>query len=556
MDPIEQMRSRAAQPVTSDPRPLTDREKEDRAMAAMQEAIAKEGGVRSVYDELEQKKFQTAGDMYTAASFGSALLSSGFWTNDIPSNVRTSLGNAMALFAGFASDAVGAAVAIRAADPMAAGARELLGINSAWDAFGQIPWNSADLAETFGGDVNHPSFIINSLITPGPEELAHLAPAAKATVIGMIGNQNAGMKYGRMFDFLKKRREGNVPNYDAKTFQETKWFTGADGLPRIILSDADASLRMDNIKGNAKVLAAIKKFPEGSNDVFNFRVKDILIHDKVLEAYPELANMQINIAIQWDNAGNLVFKNPNKIPEFRGETKMAGNEIRGIVTHNLDNAEDLLETVLHELGHTIQTIEGFQNGGSAVISKNAINQLIGTSRGSEILGLIDDGIDSIDGLAKEMDKLGYTEKQIRKSLTDPFINQYMLADDVARGAAKWEMQLQHNRNKNDIVHLLDYLGIADAEASNKLATQLGNLIESPKLLKELEFQAYENLLGEAEVRLLPLTMKMTQDEIDNALRPLNPQIDAPGIDPNIKISLGNPEKKLQPGQAQVAQVGK
>lgn len=114
--------------------------------------------------------------------------------------------------------------------------------------------------------------------------------------------------------------------------RQTGWFRGTDGEWRFEISDADAELTIAGEDGSV---------PTGP-----FELMDILKHDRLYAAYPDLGTMSVRIAD--DVQANGLYS-----PDTDSISLKAGR-----------SAEEILSTLLHEIQHALQSREGFARGGS------------------------------------------------------------------------------------------------------------------------------------------------------------------------------------------------
>ncbi|MEX0385882.1 DUF7178 family protein [Spiribacter onubensis] len=140
----------------------------------------------------------------------------------------------------------------------------------------------------------------------------------------------------------EKMRARNTPNH--VVFRDTGWFQGADGMMRYEISDDDAKLMVD------------------STDKRFYRLHEVLSHPRLYAAYPELRNAIVHV--RGMNGANGRYRRGSRIIELAPREQPA----------------DMLSTLLHEVQHAIQAIEGFAVGGNSSESvwssiKNAMESL-------------------------------------------------------------------------------------------------------------------------------------------------------------------------------------
>ena len=141
----------------------------------------------------------------------------------------------------------------------------------------------------------------------------------------------------------KKALENGYPKEEIR--QLTGWFQGADGKWRFEISDKDAFVNTNIFNNRSYVL------------------EDVLVHDKLYEAYPELARVETSVDEDLKDTPTMAalvysyedrYNNPTSLP-FKLK----------INPDALSKSSDELKSILlHEVQHMIQRLEGFATGGS------------------------------------------------------------------------------------------------------------------------------------------------------------------------------------------------
>ena len=159
--------------------------------------------------------------------------------------------------------------------------------------------------------------------------------------------------------------------------KETGWFKGVDGKWRFEISDKDAKLKVDmkpfskedinELNKNFNIMAASteekgflfsekerNEAREKNREIFQknglenmiYYAEDILLHEKLFSAYPNLKNV---------------------IVRFETDSSYAGSYYEYVIKVNIqenNTPEKLRKTLLHELQHAIQEEENFARGGN------------------------------------------------------------------------------------------------------------------------------------------------------------------------------------------------
>lgn len=157
----------------------------------------------------------------------------------------------------------------------------------------------------------------------------------KYSIAGEKGMQNAirsdvsNLELERNYNKAQQMQKNGIDNETIR--QSTSWFQDKNGDWKFEFSDKDMSLRKIRIEEEK-----------------NYKLKDILEHDTLFTAYPELENY--NVKFEKMNAGGAFRKTKNLI-------RINSNKL------NLKNSKTAIEgTIIHEIQHAIQSIEGFEEG--------------------------------------------------------------------------------------------------------------------------------------------------------------------------------------------------
>jgi len=157
-----------------------------------------------------------------------------------------------------------------------------------------------------------------------------------------FGGYNAALTANR--DMFFRANDLENQKVDSETIrQETGWVRGADKEWRFEISDFEAYMKLSPEKLESVLLNSKKPVV----------LSDILGHDNLYAAYPEIANIEIVVSLNKGNAVYMKAKDGN--PAYIG---LSFDAIRDGV---FDGA---LIGLLHEIQHDIQKTEGFAPGGS------------------------------------------------------------------------------------------------------------------------------------------------------------------------------------------------
>jgi hypothetical protein len=125
--------------------------------------------------------------------------------------------------------------------------------------------------------------------------------------------------------------------------QQTGWFKGVDGKWRYEIDDSGASLQNMRMEDGLAMRAT--------------SLETILDHPALFAAYPALRDMDVQITIDPDGQEGGSFERGSA-----GDSKTFGRQPE--IKVNARTEEKALSTLLHEIQHGIQNVEGFASGGS------------------------------------------------------------------------------------------------------------------------------------------------------------------------------------------------
>ena len=237
--------------------------------------------------------------------------------------------------------------------------------------------------------------------------------------------------------------------------RETGWFEGPDKHWRFEISDHQAAIRPAR-EWKAKAEAG------------TMQLSDLLAHDELFAAYPALKEMSVEFG---DGHGarasmfagemlidRMVFS-PDRMDAEAGEIARAS----------------LLETVLHEVQHEIQTKEGFANGGTWTNAFADPRMRPGSTRQS----------------------LQVAQRLLSERITS--ISQPLTVEDYAKNA--WGSERVTTEIKDAYAQYLKDMRLAVARPENQVAAQ-----------KWAAYEWYRRLAGEVEARNVSARAVMTPDE--------------------------------------------
>lgn len=173
-------------------------------------------------------------------------------------------------------------------------------------------------------------------------------PAPKGSLRMFAGRNAKTADLGALKKAQEMADNGAAP---ARIWTETGWFKGADDQWRFEIDDSDA---------------AIGRFPTEKQLKNRSGIQQTLKHDKLFEAYPELAEIPLRPAYGGNFKGSFRRGDdgqPDKIMLDVLENKMTAYP--ALTAGAKQQAKESMgSTLLHELQHAIQKREGFARGGN------------------------------------------------------------------------------------------------------------------------------------------------------------------------------------------------
>lgn len=242
--------------------------------------------------------------------------------------------------------------------------------------------------------------------------------------------------------------------------QQTGWFLGADDKWRFEISDKDAEF-IENPKLNRTI--------EDGSVVWRATLKDILKHDKLYQAYPQIADIEI-----------MMTSSDASLKGVTIEDKI------GLNTRLLNTPKEAIKTLMHEVQHIIQSIEGFSSGGSSSADfikeiKKHLKISAEASRDSERLEYFEKKLGSKQKAKDLLQKEWIANKALQKSFDE--------MGDISPEAEK---------TNDEYLKLVEEYGLTSEEMReswNTPSLKKYNLLSSMS-----DGEVYERIYGEIEAR--------------------------------------------------------
>ena len=257
-----------------------------------------------------------------------------------------------------------------------------------------------------------------------------LSELTEMTQGGLLGMAEVGMFVGAgskafdkamAFTASKLEKKGVSPQ---EIWKETGTVRGPDGQWRQEISDKEAFIKGNKPFEDVIMGAYDRGVLETGNQLYKTNVGDVMYHNPLKQAYPELMGIETQMMRKGSNARGSLAKD------------IMNNEQILQVRKDL-SPEEARSTMLHELQHGIQESEGFAAGGNA----ETMDRLIGKAKERDFLikqsnewksanDLVNNVYDKYFAGQLNLDELKLAEKQLQEQY--PILREQITASDTAR----------------------------------------------------------------------------------------------------------------------------
>lgn len=164
-------------------------------------------------------------------------------------------------------------------------------------------------------------------------------------LVGLNNMQDSNFRRSGLSNYQKALDMKNQGIDNETIRQRTKWFQDRNGDWKFEIDDSSLTINNNILQKNQ-----------------TYKLGNIINHDLLFKLYPELANYDVRFANRKNN----------------GSYNDAHKRIN-ISNRYLENAnyKELKGTLIHEIQHAIQHIEGFETGTSSILSKKAYYENLG-----------------------------------------------------------------------------------------------------------------------------------------------------------------------------------
>jgi hypothetical protein len=291
--------------------------------------------------------------------------------------------------------------------------------------------NPVESLQQIVGNANDRAGLLNKMtyaaanegIGYGPEtqKLAGLLAESYNPVGMFIGAGSKAFDKSMAFTATKLEKKGLSPQ---EIWKETGTVRGPDGQWRQEISDKESFVKGTKPFEDVIMGAYDRGVLKTGNQLYKTTVEDVMYHNPLKEAYPELMGTETRMLRKGSDARGSLRKdvmNKQQVLEVRKDLP----------------PEDARSTMLHELQHGIQESEGFAAGGNA----ETMDRLIGKAKERDFLikqsdewksanDLVNNVYDKYFAGQLNLNELKVAEKELQKQY--PILREQITASDTAR----------------------------------------------------------------------------------------------------------------------------
>lgn len=344
--------------------------------------------------------------------------------------------------------------------------------------------------------------------------------------VGRSGAQRLDMADRAMtrLNNLHVAREMEEQGKDAKAVKmATGWERGKDGKWRYEISDEnyrfdrsgltkfwrdnpvpkemrDLVLKKGRTEEETKRLEDyIKERQEKMKDFMDHQLvitlEDVIAHDELFKAYPQLKNIKVTFT---DTNSNNYDRSKGTLYGYYDDRN---KEI--VINKNLMNSEKR-STLIHEIQHAIQYIEGFAKGGNPSTTKQAVDDVVNNAKiwGYKL---------ELDGVAKDHPEHADSEQELLYDILFDYLGYEN--DGQAEYNARKDGWIPEENLRKQAFKI--FQGRINGEAYEKAYEKyIGRMQErgSTQFWNGTPFELYKRLAGETEARNVQTRLRFTEEQ--------------------------------------------
>ncbi|MCK5019004.1 MAG: hypothetical protein KAS32_18230, partial [Candidatus Peribacteraceae bacterium] len=350
----------------------------------------------------------------------------------------------------------------------------------------------------------------------------HLDKVTLGREVGAIGGAKAATaNKAKLSLAIALDKKGERPD---NILADTGWFKPRDGKWRFFITDKDMKLqesyeelssmifRVRDLQANQRLIKKetmkmepgdpkrnkfLDQFDKNSDELKEIRKRtqglplfSIITHPKLAKAYASVGLAKVKVNFEWDSS---------RVGSWEGSYDTRTNTISiNLGSTGIQGAKDkrVRGTMIHEIQHAIQKIEGFTGGGSPESAATMNNRLMFNglyaraieTKNTEIVDILDNKLTEGGG--------AFEEELQRRQKENPDTPEDILIDKLVG-----EELLKLYESNEDVQHLIDQ--------DDLLAHRHENiLVHASK-----DQQTYEAILGEMEANLADVTKDLTEQQV-------------------------------------------
>ena len=402
-----------------------------------------------------------------------------------------------------------------------------------------IPESTIDLSgnpirEAIGLDPNSGFGMVGEVLG-GWENILAKAPAAGAKLFAAAMKSNPDVVLGSImgirgasglgdFQQVVRMTEAesrlNAGENAATVLADTGWYKGqADGKMKFIVSDKDSKVETKWMRDNLRS----KTLEVGKSRSFTKPLSQVLDHPTLFKAYPQLKDVPITIHVKRmpDANGEPVFGVYHQEKADQGVQASMGsnNGMPCIEVYNNDTGDWGKTSILREVQHIIQVLEGFSEGASNAPLRQLAKDYTSVRLERQMLKDLENNI--VDPFMSHDEKAEYlTDLAARygENLNAPLVGEtYNKTFEWAAGIDVDEVTSMLYDAEVVLDGLLNEATVAFSVGDQGAIAKLLESGTTPDIF-DAAFYRYKAQGGEAEARINSFFENRSQEQIDRTLK--------------------------------------
>lgn len=141
-------------------------------------------------------------------------------------------------------------------------------------------------------------------------------------------------------------------------YQKTGWFKSLDNNWKYVINDFIVDENGNNALLNSEFKQAIKDIisPNNAKDHHKAKLKDLIDHPELFKAYPDLEDYNVDVF-------NAYYPHGETVNGLHDRSRKRIQLFKPAIINN--NIDEITTTLMHEIQHAVQTMEGFSSGANS-----------------------------------------------------------------------------------------------------------------------------------------------------------------------------------------------